>query len=83
MLRDRYINVYDILLVSMFLQINIQDLTHPYLPPKTQLELFDKQVQEMHKNGMNYLQISKSLMVDKETVRQIIMEKYKNKKKNY
>lgn len=70
-MRGKYINVYDILLISFFLHINIQDLIHPYLPPKSQLELFDNKVLDMHKQGKNYLQISKELNVDKETIRQI------------
>lgn len=75
-MRGKYINVYDILLISFFLHINIQDLIHPYLPPKSQLELFDNKVLDMHKQGKNYLQISKELNVDKETIRQICLGTY-------
>ena len=74
--RNEYINVYDILLISYFLHINIQDLIHPYLPPVSQLELFDETVLEMYQQGMNYFQISKSLNVDKETIRHICLGHY-------
>lgn len=76
-LKGKYINVYDILLISFFLKIDVQELTHPFLPSKSQLELFDETVLEMHQQGMNYLQISRKINVDKETIRQIVLGKYK------
>ena len=71
-----YINVYDILLIAYFLQINIQDVINPILPHQSQLELFDMKVNEMFRKGMNYMDIARALKTDKEVIRQVILGKY-------
>ena len=77
LLRNRFINIYDIVLIAYFLNVNIQDLTHPYLPPKSQIELFDEKAIEFHKQGFNVNQIAKLLNVNKEVVRQVLLGTYK------
>ena len=75
-LMGSYINVYDILLIAYFLHISIQDLINPSLPQKSQLEQFDLTVNEMFMNGMNYMDIARTLKTDKEVIRQVILGKY-------
>ena len=54
-------NTYEVCLFSMFLNIPPESLINLTLPDKTQEELFDEKVKELHKKGYNYQEISNML----------------------
>lgn len=51
-------HTYDICLLAFFLGIPVAELVQMNLPEKTQTQLFDEQILELHNQGLNYRQIS-------------------------
>lgn len=54
-------NTYEICLIAMLLNISPKSLTNMKLPKKSQEEIFDKKVKELHNQGLKYPEIAKSL----------------------
>lgn len=54
-------NTYEVCMFAMFLNIHPENLINLTLPEKTQEELFDEKVKELHKEGLNYQEIAKRL----------------------
>lgn len=54
-------NTYEVCLFSMFLNIPLEKLVNMTLPDKSQKEIFDEKVKELHKEGLNYQEIAKRL----------------------
>ena len=75
-LRNRYMNVFDILLIALFLEIKTDELLHPILPEKSQSELFDEKVNELYRGGMNISRIARETNANKEVIRQILLGAY-------
>lgn len=75
-LRNRYMNVFDILLIALFLGIKTDELLHPILPEKSQSELFDEKVNELYRGGMNISRIARETNANKEVIRQILLGAY-------
>ena len=69
------INFFEICLIAMFLNIPVDKLTHMTTPEKSQQELFDEKVCELHKQGFTYLEIAKALNVSRSTVLFIAKQK--------
>lgn len=70
---------YEVCLLSNFLKISPKDLTHPKLLNTPSPEEFDKQIFELHKQGLKYPQIAKKLNASYNTVKPIgegLWEKY-------
>lgn len=57
---DRY-NTYEICMMAMFLNISVNELINMKLPEKSQQQLFDEKIKELHNQGLNYRQISNQL----------------------
>lgn len=57
---DRY-NTYEICMTAMFLNIPADELINMKLPTKTQQQLFDEKIKELHSQGLNYRQIANQL----------------------
>ena len=51
-------HTYDICLLAFFLGVPVAELVQMNLPEKTQTQLFDEQILELHNQGLNYRQIS-------------------------
>ena len=69
-------NVFDILLIALFLGIKNDELLHPSLPEKSQSELFDEKVNELYRGGMNISRIAREMNANKEVIRQILLGAY-------
>lgn len=54
-------HTYDISLLALFLDVPVSDLVNMQLPEKTQAQLFDEQILELHSQGLNYRQIANQL----------------------
>lgn len=77
-------NTYEVCLFSMFLNISPESLTNMTLPDKTQEELFDEKIRELHKKGLNYQEIAKRLNASYNIVKPIgenLYGTYKSKPK--
>lgn len=64
-------NTYEVCLFSMFLNILPESLINMTLPEKTQEELFDEKVKELHEKGLNYQEIARNLNASYNLVRRI------------
>ena len=78
-LRGIEYNTFDILLVSFFERIGVDELCNLAKISIDRSDEFDKKVVKLYEEGNSYLSISKKLKVDKETVRKIVL---KNKCEN-
>lgn len=67
---DRF-NTYEICLVAMFLNVLVSELINMKLPKKRQQEIFDEKINAMHKQGLNYSEISKQLNASYDVVKSI------------
>lgn len=54
-------NTFEICTIAMFLNIPIDELVHMKLPEKTQEQVFDEKVRELHGQGMSYPEIARQL----------------------
>lgn len=64
-------NTYDICLVAMFLGIPACDLVNMNLPRKTQYQLFDERIIQLHNAGLKYTEIAKKLNASYDIVKAI------------
>lgn len=64
-------NAYEICLLAFFLEIPVKELIEMRLPEKSQQELFDEKIKEMHEKGMNYAEIARQLGASYEVVKSI------------
>lgn len=76
-LRGIEYNTFDILLVAFFEGIRVEELCNITIEGKDRSDEFDKKVRKLYEEGHNYMQISKIMKIDKETVRKIILGAYK------
>lgn len=65
------LNPFEICMLAMFLNVTVEELTDMKLPEKSQYELFDEQVHELHKQGLNYCQIAEKLNASYDFVKSI------------
>ena len=54
-------NTYEVCLISMLLNITPESLVNMKLPKKSQEQLFDEKVRELHRQGLKYPEIAKRL----------------------
>lgn len=64
-------NTYEVCMFAMFLNIPPDRLTNMTLPDKTQEEIFDEKVKELHREGLNYREIAKRLNASYNVVKPI------------
>lgn len=57
---DRF-NCFEVCQMAMFQRISITDLCNMKLPEKSQEQMFDEKVRELHQQGLNYMEIAKRL----------------------
>lgn len=69
-------DLFGICQLAMFLGIEPSEFENPTLPQKTQQQLFDEKVRELHRKGMGYNQIARTLGVSSRTVCKIFEEKH-------
>ena len=74
--RDKYLNVFDILIIAYFQKIPFEGLCSKKLKTKTRSEIFDEKVRELSKAGNSMLRIASIMRVDKEVVRQVLLGTY-------
>lgn len=70
------INIVEICMMAMFLEIPISDLVNMRLPDKTQEQLFDEKICQLHDQGLKYPQIAEHLNASLSTVKSIGEKKY-------
>ncbi|MBU5446331.1 TniQ family protein [Blautia sp. MSJ-36] len=73
---DRY-RIQDVSMLGMFLGIEPDKLVNRKLPLIRQTELFEKEIYRLHKKGMKYPEIAKSLGASYDTVKSIGERRYK------
>lgn len=76
LMNDR-VNFFEICLLAMFLNVPAADLVHMELPEQTQEQKFDEEVFRLHKQGLKYTEIARSLNAPYDTVKAIGNRKYK------
>lgn len=64
-------NMYEVCLMAMFLHIPSSELTYMTLPAVSAERAYDEQIISMHKQGMNYREISKAVGGGYDTVKAI------------
>ena len=69
-------NTFEVCLLAFFLKIPSAELVHMVMPAKSQQELFDKKIKQLHRMGMNYAEISRQLNASYDVVKLIGMGKY-------
>ncbi len=82
---DRF-NCFEVCQMAMFQRISITDLCNMKLPEKSQEQLFDEKVRELHEQGLNYMEIAKRLNASYNVVKPIgenVYGKYKCKNRVY
>lgn len=67
---DRF-NTYEVCMLAYFLDIPYDELVSMKLPQKTQTQLFDEMVLKLHKEGLNYREISNQLNASYDVVKSI------------
>lgn len=70
------INIVEICMMAMFLEISVFDLVNMKLPDKTQEQLFDEKIYQLHDQGLKYTQIAERLNASLSTVKAIGEKKY-------
>lgn len=73
---NRRFNMYEICLLSMFLNISEKELIDMKMPKKTQQELFDEKIILLHNQGLKYSEIAKRLNASYDVVKTIGEGKY-------
>lgn len=54
-------NTYEVCLLSMFLGVSAEELVNRRLPEKSQEQVFDEMVRELHEQGLNYREIAQKM----------------------
>lgn len=67
---DRF-NLFEICLMAMFLDISANELVNMRLPEKSQKQLFDEKVKELHGQGLKYPEIAKRMNTSYDLVKTI------------
>lgn len=70
------INIVEICMLAMFLNIPVDDLCNMRLPQKSQQQLFDEEIQRLHKQGLDYAEIADQLNASIHTVKCISQGRY-------
>lgn len=70
------VNIVEICMIAMFLDIPIADLVNMSLPDKTQEQLFDEKIYQLHDQGLKYPQIAEHLNASLNIVKSIGEKKY-------
>ena len=78
-------NTFEIYLIANFLKITVREIVAMVMPQKSQQQLFDEQVFQLHNKGLNYVEIAKQLNASYDVVKLIGRKKYKtaNKRKGH
>ena len=74
-------NFYEICLLAMFLNIPVPDLVRMELPEKSQQQIFDEQIFQLHEQGLKYTEIARHLNAPYDTVKAIGEKKYRKHSK--
>lgn len=77
--RNESNNVFEIILVSLFEGISVDELSSLNMPKQTQWEAFDNEVRDLNSKGFNRNQIAQIMKVNKEVIRQILLGTYNKK----
>lgn len=75
-------NPFEICQLAMFLKVPVSELVNMKLPEKSQEQLFDEQVKQMHEDGMGCNKIAKQLGVSSRTIR-LVSNSIKREKRIY
>ena len=67
---DRF-GTFEICLLAMFLNISPSELIHMELPRKRQQDIFDAEIKQLHKQGLNYAEIARRLNASYDVVKSI------------
>ncbi len=67
---DRF-GTFEICLLAMFLNISPDELIHMELPRKRQQDIFDAEIKQLHKQGVNYAEIARRLNASYDVVKSI------------
>lgn len=70
-------NTFEVCQIAMFLNVATKELVSMKLPAKSQEQLFDEKVKQMHSQGIGCNRIAKQLGVSSKTIRDIEHHKYK------
>lgn len=70
------INIVEICILAMFLNIPVDDLCNMRLPKKSQQQIFDEEIQRLHKQGFDYAEIAEQLNASIHTVKCISQGRY-------
>lgn len=70
-------NLHEICMLAMFLDISVAELIEMKLPDESQEQLFDKQIFQLHEQGLKYPEIAKRLNASYDTVKAIGEGRYK------
>ena len=82
---DRF-GCFEVCQMAYFLKIPVDDLCNMKLPKKSQEQLFDEKVRELHEQGLNYMEIAKQLNASYNVVKPVGENcycKYKGKSRVY
>lgn len=70
-LANERFNLFEICLMAMFLKVPVNELVNMRLPEKSQQQLFDEKIQELHGQGLNYPEIAKRMNTSYDLVKAI------------
>lgn len=70
-LTDDRCNFFEVCLIAMFLSVSTDDLATRRLPEKSQQELFDEEIHQLHEQGLKYTEIAKQLGASYQLVKSI------------
>lgn len=74
-------NAFEICQIAMFLKIPVDGLAHMKMPEKTQQQMFDEKVRELHEQGMSYPAIARQLGASINVIKPIGEKRYGNQGK--
>lgn len=70
-LANERFNLFEICLMAMFLNVPVNELVDMRLPEKSQQQLFDEKIQELHEQGLKYPEIAKRMNTSYDLVKAI------------
>lgn len=70
------LNCFEVCQIAMFLNVPIEKLSSMELPDRTQEQLFDDKVRELHKQGLKYPEIAKRLNASYNVVKPVGSGRY-------
>ena len=76
-LTDDRTNFYEVCLLALFLNIPAGELVNRTLPEKNAQDIFDEEIHRLHKQGLNYMEISKRLSASYHIVKSIGEGRYR------